>query len=58
MVREGASSTPVVVGGVDGAGIETLDLRLFVLVRCLCEGLCTDAGAVVVVGLPVSWQRV
>ena len=52
MVREGTSFTPVVVGGVDVAGMETPDLGLFVLVRCLCEGLCTDTGAVVV-GLPV-----
>ena len=60
MVRQGASSSPVVVGGVDGAGIETSDLGLFVLVRCFCEGFCTDAGAgvVVVVAFPVPWQCV
>jgi len=59
VVREGTSSTAVVVGGVDGAGIETQDLRLFVLVRCLCEGFCTDAGAVVVaVAFPVPRQCV
>jgi len=58
VIRERTPSTPVVVGGVDVAGVESTYLAFLVLVRRLREGFCTDTGAVVVIGLPVPRQSV